>query len=435
MLPTAVLLVGALFAEQHVAAAGIATAQLPTSTGCHDGLAAKMDWLAGQLEQRGAAVMRLPLETDGMPRREQLLVHLAGTLSRCCVLGAPQNGCSDDAHATLRLGTGAEARLLQHMRLNQLLPWFAAEGLVVASLLAATCEHGQRGVPTAALLEAAAWLRHVLAPEIDTAVGPDALGSADDFKPALQRLLDTNALHQQPAPSRCVRLAVAGEADDGCRQGALFAACVLAPLVATYVEVLRATQAALAGGGSVTSKAVCTTAQQHLLALANEPRGSSNSGDDLGNGGRGGSSRAAQIVIPSAALVQGALKSLASAGVLAAAPANSSTDEAYRANVAVPRNGSSSRHSPVAPRRSFERRRPRRPSSGSESEEGPLADSVAANLCLLSSNDSAARSGDSASLPAELQAAAVGETANSWVLARPEALSALMSRLATFACV
>jgi hypothetical protein len=178
VLPTSALLLAVLFAAQH--RGGLITAAfggklppngLASARGTTPALAAAgMEWLADELEQRGAAVVRLPRDSEG--QQQQLLLHLAGMLPRCCstVAGAGNGsaGSGQQAEPLLQLEGGVEAVLLQHSRLNQLLPWFAAEGLVMAALMAATGRQGQGGVVVVEVLESAAWLRRLLAPEIDT---------------------------------------------------------------------------------------------------------------------------------------------------------------------------------------------------------------------------------------------------------------------------
>jgi hypothetical protein len=173
-LPTSALLLGSLFAEQHGVLTGTPGGSsqhgngLVSSSGASlQAVATGMTWLADQLRQRGAAVVQLP-QTTGSGEQQQLLLHLAGMLPRCCsVSGHGQASDSSARHEpVLRLQGGVEAALLQHSRINQLMPWFAAEGLVMAALLAAS--HGQQGVSAAELFDSAAFLRCVLAPEIDT---------------------------------------------------------------------------------------------------------------------------------------------------------------------------------------------------------------------------------------------------------------------------
>ena len=206
VLPTAALLVGALCERQWrssssssssagkaAALAGSCDSADRVVSSCRPAGApapaadvlAGMEWLAGQLEQRGAAVVRLPHATPaaagpssssggsgagkpeqeasqrGHERQQALLLHLAGMLPQCCEASQTTGG----AAAALALRRGVEAALLQHSRLNQLLPALAAEGLVAAALLG--CGDGA-AVGRAELLDAAAWLRCVLAPEIDT---------------------------------------------------------------------------------------------------------------------------------------------------------------------------------------------------------------------------------------------------------------------------
>ncbi len=133
------------------------------------------------------------------------------------------------------------------------------------------------------------------------ALRPAALTSLAEFEPALQRLLVSGALLDKGG-----RLQLA-DGSSPARRAALLAAALLAPLLATYAEVLRSAQAALAAAGprGCTHKALCSAAQQRLLALA---------GGD-GSEAAGGSA----LVVPSSALVQNALRSFAALGVLAPA--------------------------------------------------------------------------------------------------------------------
>jgi hypothetical protein len=187
VVPTSALLVGTLFAARHGCGGPWAAAALPPAAGkppspprCNGGgggrpraaaapaaaVTAGMDWLAAELAQRGASVVRLT-GSFGAAERQRQLLHLAGVLQHCCGV-SPGGGA--EAQPALRLLPGVEAALLQHSRLNQLLPWLAGEGLVVAAAAAAAAAdaHGQHSASQAAVLEAAAWLRRLLAPEVDT---------------------------------------------------------------------------------------------------------------------------------------------------------------------------------------------------------------------------------------------------------------------------
>lgn len=179
VLSCSALLLGALFAEQHVPsgkqaeqqAVGASTSSSSSGSTSVAAAAASMEWLADELQQRGAPVVRLPRDAVASPARQQLLLlHLASMLPQCCdvVPALPPT-----QQAALGLQRGVVATLLAHSRLNQLLPWLAPEGLLVAALLGAGGTAGQQqGLERAALLDGAAWLRCVLAPEIDTGGWP-----------------------------------------------------------------------------------------------------------------------------------------------------------------------------------------------------------------------------------------------------------------------
>lgn len=409
VLPTAVLLVAALFADRHLpassaalpaaghgggkpangaayeVAASAAAAASPgrgSSGGAGHGgtpvpaALACMDWLAAELEQHGAAVVRLPQRPgsfasaassgsssaeEGERVRERLLLHAAGMLASCCSVS--RSSGAGRQQVRLRLERGAQATLLQHSRLNQLLPWLAAEGLLVAALLGAQARQsgcaggglataggaaaGSVAVGEPEVLESAAWLRCMLAPEVDTgkgvqrglvgrprrahvilkedlsaeeylfdmrslgplflrflpsaALGPGALRSLRDFEPALHRLLASGVL-ERPALGT-LRLARGSSEGAAAHRTALLAAALLAPLLATYSEAARAMAAVLtaAGPSRAASRELCGAAQARLLDLA-----AANCGASSSAGGR-----AASLVVPSTALVQGALRSLA----------------------------------------------------------------------------------------------------------------------------
>ena len=170
VLPSSALLLGALFAEQHVPRGGQAEQLGERTSGSSTSVAAaaaSMEWLADELQQRGAPVVRLPRDAvDSPARQELLLLHLASMLPQCCEVVPAQPPAQQ---AALGLRRGVIATLIAHSRLNQLLPWLAPEGLLVAALLGAGGAVGkQPGLDRAALLDGAAWLRCVLAPEIDT---------------------------------------------------------------------------------------------------------------------------------------------------------------------------------------------------------------------------------------------------------------------------
>jgi hypothetical protein len=172
VLPCSALLLGALFAEQHVPGGKPAEQQAPDSSTSGSSTtvaaaAAGMEWLADELQQRGAPVVRLPRDAVDSPARQQLLLlHLASMLPQCCEV-VPAVPPAQEAALSLR--RGVIAMLIAHSRLNQLLPWLAPEGLLMAALLGASSAGSkQQGLDRAALLDGAAWLRCVLAPEIDT---------------------------------------------------------------------------------------------------------------------------------------------------------------------------------------------------------------------------------------------------------------------------
>lgn len=223
VLPTAALLVGALFADCHlpassiappteerqagsklavpcngaayeVAANSVASSSVGSSVGgassrgaAVPAVLAGLDWLAAELEERGAAVVRLPrhpastasaggscTQEAAEERCMALLLHTAGMLADCCSIHRGGNS-GGRRHARLRLEQGVQATLLQHSRLNQLLPWLATEGLLVAALLGSGVGAGGSlaAASTAAVserevLDSAAWLRCMLAQEVDT---------------------------------------------------------------------------------------------------------------------------------------------------------------------------------------------------------------------------------------------------------------------------
>eukprot|EP00887_Chlorella_sp_A99_P000016 scaffold16.g16.t1 len=303
-LPTSALLVGALFMRAALAGSGLAAAEGTTA-----GVCAALEWLAGELRERGAACVSLPAAHAGPHLR-----RLGGLLGGC-VGSLP----AEDGGQVLALARGWEARLRQHMRLNQLLPWLAPEGLVAAALLACAAAGQRAGVDE--VLEGAAWLRRFLVQEMDAAVGPGALQTAADFEPvvaAMERRGQVVALvtpspaaagggggkGRPPAAVPAVELRIA--AGGAPRQAALLAALLLCPLVVTYAAVLQAVVLELTdagggtGGGGASSKALQAAARAALLAAADEERH--------------------PFVVPSGALVQGALATLRSLGVLVAAP-------------------------------------------------------------------------------------------------------------------
>ncbi|KAL4437787.1 hypothetical protein ABPG77_005699 [Micractinium sp. CCAP 211/92] len=371
VLPTSVLLVAVLFADRHLPGGSaalapaeqaegklangsvyeVAASSVASRTGAGSITAASiggesvaatlagMDWLAAELEQRGAAVVRLPRcagsgadDDSGAGdlqrrvgveerRRERLLLHTAGMLAGCC--GISRGGGGGWQQARLRLDGGVQATLLQHSRLNQLLPWLATDGLLVAALLGAEARQassagvgslaaaGGAAVSEAEVLDSAAWLRCMLAPEVDTALGPSALRSPQDFEPALCRLLARGVL-ERPNPGS-LRLA-SSSTESSAQRTALLAAALLAPLLATYCEAARAMAAVLAaaGPGGAASRELCSAAQAHLLALAAAQCSNSSSNSSLGLA----SSRAGPLVVPSVALMQGVQRSLVAAGAL-----------------------------------------------------------------------------------------------------------------------
>lgn len=130
-----------------------------------------------------------PAASRDVPERDMLL-HAVSLLEGCLALAPQQSSaasrqprtgggssCSGAAAASSDMGPallvslqpGVESALRWHMRLNQLLPWFAAEGLATAALLAEGRRSVQGGcVPAQQVAARALWLRALLAPEIDT---------------------------------------------------------------------------------------------------------------------------------------------------------------------------------------------------------------------------------------------------------------------------
>lgn len=209
------------------------------------------------------------------------------------------------------------------------------------------------------------WLTHPPSPVPSPPVAalcPAALTSLSDFEAPLQRLLASGALCEKQG-----RLQLA-EGSSSARRAALLAAALLAPLLATYTEVLRSSQAALAVAGprGCTHKALCSAAQQRLLALAGEA-------DSCGG---------AALVVPSSALVQNALRSFAALGVLA--PAAQQQAEVPQQAGGLANGKAAAAGSPQGPVGEEERallgRSPSASSSGGEGEGGGVDEEYAVDL-------------------------------------------------------
>ncbi|GAB4821238.1 hypothetical protein N2152v2_008284 [Parachlorella kessleri] len=294
-----------------------------------------VEWVAGELQLRGAAVMR-PGSAQGTGVHD-MLVRAVGLLKGCLTLtrlpAQPSTAGTHAGSSTARSDAGSwvvqqqggvEATLRWHMRLNQLLPWLAPEGLVTAGLLAEACQHTGEGdrsragrssgwsdcggafVPVEAVLRRTQWLRQLLGPEIDTALSPESLRSEQSLRAVLLRLERWGAV-AVVGPSSCeeegalVKLASSGSS----RAAALFAARLLAPHLATYAAAARAVHAQLSAkagtaGPGLSNKALLQAVQAELLAEA-------------ATASKGGCGAA---VVPSLLLAQGAITSLTALGLL-----------------------------------------------------------------------------------------------------------------------
>ena len=327
VLSAGVLIVGTLFLHQSLPGAE----ETP--------LAADVEWLASELRVRGATVMALPVQhRDAHVRR-------LGTLLEGCVTAAPAEGGQ-----VLILATGAQARLRQHMRLNQLLPWLAAEGLVTAAMLA--CSGPNRG-PAAMedVVQSALWLRYFLGPEIDSALGPAAFQTAGDFSLLVVGLQARGQVVVMPAAGNNGSSLMQLPPGSATNRLMFFASLLLSPLLVTYAAVVQVALAlATANSSGVSSKALAAAAQAALMEEAN---------------GAGH-----PFIVPSTALVQGALRTLRVLAVLVPAPCQAVPPGATEGADARPPSP------PVPPLADVE-------ASGSLAAFQPVASSEAAGLCLL----------------------------------------------------
>lgn len=221
VIATSVLLAGILLQQRQAGGAM-----------CVKELQEGMEWLASQVALRGGEVFRhLRVSQSAMQlscqlaaglwpltapsrlslRRAQLL-HLVNLLPEWLAVDVASR--SDTDHATVRALPGWEAALCFHWRLNQLLPWFAAEALVAcaAEAAAAAAEesvaaNGKRIGPSCreAVLESAAWLRRLLAPEIDTGAPARSVGGMPGGHGHVTQL-SCAGLEPQPITILCLHL-------------------------------------------------------------------------------------------------------------------------------------------------------------------------------------------------------------------------------------
>ncbi|KAK9841851.1 hypothetical protein WJX81_007257 [Elliptochloris bilobata] len=196
-----------------------------------------------------------------------------------------REGCGQEA---LRTVAGPRARLSTQYRYNQLLPPFAADALLVASLLAVAraAPEDALGASEAAVVEEAAWLRALLAADLDTAVGPEGLRTPAAIAGVLGQLVTAGTLVR--SPDQALRLA--RDSDGG--RAAAFGASLLSPLLATYCAALPLAVEALrrAPGGALPAKKLLRCIQVALWegtpqppnpAMLPEP-GKAGSGEDEG---------------------------------------------------------------------------------------------------------------------------------------------------------
>eukprot|EP00873_Tetraselmis_striata_P000170 jgi/Tetstr1/420434/TSEL_011548.t1 len=217
-------------------------------------------WLARELRSRGHRSVGLAPPGQSESESLQAVLRCAGLVPECVEVRWPAGSdAAPAAQPKLSLRPELRARCMVQSRLNYLLPAFAAEGLLVAALHAearrAASRRGDAGhwareapeaaVPAERVAASAAWLRLLLAEEVDCHVGQGALCAPADFAPAAARLLEGGGLLEVPLAGGGKGLALAPSHD--AKRAALLAGWLLRPLCATALFVLQEVAEALRG--------------------------------------------------------------------------------------------------------------------------------------------------------------------------------------------
>lgn len=270
-------------------------------------LLGRCGWLLRELKWRGQAAVALGGPGQSRSERLEAVLRAVALVPDCLeVQRAHAQGGSGNkvVNTKVRLQTGLLARCMAQSRLNYLLPAFAAEGLVVAALHAET-RRARRApsspatgtkqtrkkaqtsgvvytrptaecsvpIPVEAVLESAAWLRLLLADELDCHLGQAELREPAAFRPVVARMLAEGGLAEAPLPfapafnpSKAAKGLILSPPCSS-QQAALLAGWLLRPFCTTAAFVLFevARQLEAAEGGRLTQAELLEGVKDGLL--------------------------------------------------------------------------------------------------------------------------------------------------------------------------
>ena len=212
-------------------------------------------WVQRLLHQRGHTCMPLPHTAAVHTASYEMLSEIAQA-SAPYVTVDTSGGAAAHGKVTMTLAQSAVAVVWQQARLNYLLPALAPIACIACALhiSAAGAPDGSDGyVGAAQISESAQWLRRLLAPDLDDALGTDAFTVKQHVAAELEMLASDGLLLRRPAngssgsPTENARTPQ-GQGDRAsdeyaiaaCGKSALaFATAALAPLICTYAFVLE----------------------------------------------------------------------------------------------------------------------------------------------------------------------------------------------------
>ena len=233
------------------ASSSVGPAQVPLSHACK-----RYQWLQRSLSICGATCMPLPLGVP-MDTNCQALLELA----RAC---APFTSVRHvpDSEPRVALAATAEAAVWQHARLNYLLPALAPAACVACAMHM----HAAAGayVSGAAIAEAALWLRRLLAPDLDDALGTESFTCKMHVLCELAQLVTDGVLVQRTHGADSV--SPTENVDDGIL--AVRGSAAAAPQ--DEFAIAPAGRALMSAGAAALAPVTCTYAAvlQHALAAA-----------------------------------------------------------------------------------------------------------------------------------------------------------------------
>ena len=202
-------------------------------------------WAQRLVAQRGFTAMPLPYSTSAAASCETFLAEIAKASSP--YVEAPASA----PQPSFGIAPGPLAVLWQQARLNYLLPALAPPACIVCAIYIGLRQSGVRdGFAEAAVVEhTTLWLRRVLCPDLDDALGVEGFTAKHHITAEVTRLAADGLLITRPrilGTSSPTENGAIGNEDSGAdisiaasgQQALAFCVALLAPLLCTYAAVL-----------------------------------------------------------------------------------------------------------------------------------------------------------------------------------------------------